>query len=273
MLASRLQHDELRVWATQELRGYPADAERPPYRKSFHTNVLGTFNGGFGQIMKNAGIPQFAVPDGDLRDLLFYAEVREGVGQIEHLLSTGQSVFQIPWPADVVALFQRREIYSGMVLMEAWQVVPATAYSSVLSGIRERVLQFALDIERLDPAAGEAAPDEKPLAEQQVTQIFHQTFFGDNTNLAVGGRDVVQTVSTPLLDIDALVAGLRELGIGGEEQEMLVEAVRADQHEGAFPGPQTHAWIERLRAGSIQLGSGVAIGTAVDLITKLLHLS
>ena len=52
VLASRLQHDELRVWATQELRGYPPQTERPPYRKPFHTNVLGTFNGGFGQIMK-----------------------------------------------------------------------------------------------------------------------------------------------------------------------------------------------------------------------------
>ena len=273
VLASRLQHDELRVWATQELRGYPPQTERPEYRKPFHTNVLGTFNGGFGQIMKNAGIPQFTVPEGELREHLFSAEVREGVGQIEQLLSSGESTFQIPWPADVVAIFQRREIYQGMVLMEAWQVIPATAYSSVLGGIRERVLQFALDIERLDPAAGEAAPNERPLAEPQIAPIFHQNFFGDNTTLAVGGRDVTQTVSAVPLDVDGLVAALQELGIDKDEQEILVEAVRSDQQDGAFPGPQTHAWIERLRGGTVQLGSGVAIGTATDLIMKLLHLS
>ena len=222
--------------------------------------------------MKNAGIPQFTVPEGELREHLFSAEVREGVGQIEQLLSSGESTFQIPWPADVVAIFQRREIYQGMVLMEAWQVIPAAAYSSGLEE-SETGLQFALDIERLDPAAGEAAPNERPLAEPQITQIFHQNFFGDNTTLAVGGRDVTQTVSAVPLDVDGLVAALQELGIDKDEQEILVEAVRSDQQDGAFPGPQTHAWIERLRGGTVQLGSGVAIGTATDLIMKLLHLS
>ena len=104
----------------------------------------------------------------------------------------------------------------------------------MLGGIRERVLQFALDIERLDPAAGEAAPNERPLAEPQITQIFHQNFFGDNTTLAVGGRDVTQTVSAVPLDVDGLVAALQELGIDKDEQEILVEAVRSDQQDGAF---------------------------------------
>ena len=150
----------------------------------------------------------------------------------------------------MVAIFQRREIYQGMVLMEAWQVIPATAYSSVLGGIRERVFQFALDIERLDPAAGEAAPNERPLAEPQITQIFHQNFFGNNTTLAVGGRDVTQTVSAVPLDVDGLVAALQELGIDKDEQEILVEAVRSDQQDGG-PRPadarldRTLAWWNR----------------------------
>jgi hypothetical protein len=272
VLASRLQNDELREWATQELRGYSAGADRPPYRKRFFTNVLGNFNGGFGAVMKNAGIPQFSVPE-PLRDGLFHAEVREGVAQIEHLLAAEQHTLQIPWPADVVGLLQQRPIYEGMVLMEAWQVIPATAYSSVLSGIRDRVLQFALDIERENPEAGEARPDQMPIAESRVTQIFNQNFYGDHAAVATGGRDVIQQVTTSV-DIDSLVATLRELGIHEDEQETLVEAVREDKRNGSSsPGPKTRAWLARMQNGSIQLGSGVAITTATDLVLKLLHVS
>jgi hypothetical protein len=272
VLASRLQNDELREWATQELRGYRANADRPAYRKRFFTTVLGNFNGGFGSGMRNAGIPQFSVPE-QLRDNLFYAEIRQGVAQIERLLADGEDTLQIPWPADVVGLLQQRTIYSGMVLMEAWQVIPATALSSVLSGIRDRVLQFALAIERENPAAGEAPPDQIPIAESRVTQIFNQNFYGDHTAVAAGGRDVVQRVTTSV-DIDSLVAALRELGIHEDEQEAFVEAVREDERDGSSsPGPNTRAWLARLQNGTIQLGSGVAITTATDLILKLLHVS
>ena len=273
VLASRLQNDELREWATQELRGYSAEADRPVYRKRFFTNVLGNFNGGFGSAMRNAGIPQFSVPE-QLHDRLFYAEVKEGVAQIERLLATGEHTLQIPWPADVVGLLQQHPIYdNGMVLMEAWQVIPATAFSSVLSGIRDRVLQFALDIERENPAAGEAPPDQIPIAESLVTQIFNQNFYGDHAAVATGGRDVVQRVTTSV-DIDGLVTALRELGVHKDDQEALVEAVREDERNGSSsPGPKTRAWLARMQNGSIQLGSGVAITTATDLILKLLHVS
>jgi AbiTii len=209
----------------------------------------------------------------ELRESLFHAEVREGIAQIEHLLSAGHHTFQILWPADVVALLQRRPIYEGMVLMEAWQVIPATAYSSVLGGIRDRVLQFALDIERENPAAGEASTGKMPVSEARVTQIFHQNFYGDHAAVATGGRDVVQHV-TISVDVDSLVAILRELGINKDEQEALVEAVREDQRNGSsLPGPQTRVWLARLQSGSIQLGSSMGVAAATDLILKLLHVS
>jgi hypothetical protein len=46
--------------------------------------------------------------------------------------------------------------------------------------------------------------------------------------------------------------------------------VREEQETGAFPGPKTQAWPALLEKGSVQLGSGVTIGVATDLLGKLL---
>jgi hypothetical protein len=70
-------------------------------------------------------------------------------------------VFEIPWPADAVRLlsgvFNQR-----LALVEASQVVPATAYTTVLGSIRDTILQFVLDLEGVDPEAGEAPPGGRP---------------------------------------------------------------------------------------------------------------
>ena len=80
-----------------------------------------------------------------------------GVPETESLPSSGEQTFTFPWPTDVVALVQTR-FYTNMNLMQAWKVIPATVFHGTLSGIRDRVLQFALEIESENPAAGEAEP-------------------------------------------------------------------------------------------------------------------
>jgi hypothetical protein len=98
-----------------------------------------------------------------------------------------------------------------MNLVEAWQVVPATVFSSMLTGICDRVLQLALDIEAENPAAGEAPPGDVPIAEARVTQIFNQTFYGDHTAVATSGSGNVSQQASTSIDISMLEVALRGL--------------------------------------------------------------
>jgi|CZKG01.1.fsa_nt_gi hypothetical protein len=267
VLAARLHHEPLRDWANLELNGYPADVPLPPYRKRFSTHVVGHLSGGFGAEMRGVGLPPSGVPNEELREILFSAETRQGVAAIQQLLASGDSTFQRPWPMDAVAALQGC-FWDGYNLMEAHRVIPAAALASTLSGIRDRVLQFALDIYAENPEAGEASPGDTPIAEQRVTQIFNQTVYGDHAAVATGGRDTVQHVTTSI-DIDALKVALGGLGIEEQEQQALVSAVREEGSQ----GPRAKAWLARLQSGAITLGSGITVTTAGALIGKVLGLS
>jgi len=269
-LAASLPSAQLRELATRELRGYPHEASLPLYRKRFHTPVYGTFTDGHA-IVRNQGVAMTSLPEGmlSLRDDLFYTAIRSGVHQIETLVASGRDVFEIPWPADAVRLLAG-VFNPRLVLVEASQVVPATAYTTVLGGIRDTILQFVLDLEVVDPEAGEPAPNERPISATQVTQIFTQNFYGANAVVANAGRDVTQTVTT--IDVASLEVSMQGLGIGREEQRALIAAVHEDEQDGAAPGPRTRAWYLRLQNGAVALGSSVAVETATHVLGKLLGL-
>lgn len=157
--------------------------------------------------------------------------------------------------------------------MTARQVIPVTVLTSTLSGIRDRVVQFALDIERENPEAGEAAVGEQPIADERVSQIFNQNFFGDNTAVAAAGRDVHQTQVASSMTIRAVENALEALGVPGEERSLLLDALdREGLPEDGTAGPDTGRWMERLEQGAVAVGTGVSVQTAVAVIGNLLGL-
>jgi AbiTii-like protein len=267
VLAARLQHEPLRDWAQLELNRYPADIPLPPYRPKITAQVLGNFSGPFGSGARNMNLPESVLPE-DLRDDLFRVEVREGVAHIEGLVNSGENQFEMPWPADVVATYQE-DFVESMNLVGARKVVPATLFLGVLSGIRDRIVQFALEIEALDPAAGEADPGTAPIEQAQVTQIFNQTFHGDNTAFAAAGHTVNQTQTTQV-DTQAVRETADAFGISGQDRKALLAAIEQD---GGQAGENTREWIDRLKGGAIAVGTGVTTQTAAAALLGVLGLS
>jgi AbiTii len=267
ILATRLQHEPLKEWAKLEMNGYPEGAPLPPYRPRVTAQVLGNFSGPFGSAARNMSLPESVIP-AELRDGLFRIEVREGVAQIEALVDSGENQFEMSWPAEVVATYQDQFV-EMMNLVGARKVVPATLFVGVLSGIRDRIVQFALEIEEVDPAAGEAAPGETPIEPGRVTQIFNQTFHGDNTAFAAAGHSVNQT-QTATIDVEAVRQTADAFGITEADREALVTAIDTD---GGIPGEKTREWIDRLKAGSVAVGTSVTAQTAAAALQGVLGLS
>lgn len=267
ILATRLQHQPLKEWTALEMNGYPANAVLPPYRPQVRCQVLGNFAGPFGSEARNMSLPESPIPE-QLRGRLFRVEIREGVAQIEALVASGESQFQMPWPADVVAAYQD-DFMEMLTLVGARQVVPATLFAGVLSGIRDRIVQFALEIEEVNPDAGEAAPGEAPIEEGRINQIFNQTFFGDNTALAVAGGGTVHQTQAVQINTTAVREAADVFGISETAREELVLAIEED---GGVAASKTAAWVERLKEGAIAVGSGVTTQTAVAALLGVLGL-
>ncbi len=190
VLAARLGNDDFKRWIDNELSGYDNKDELPEYRV-LSVNSKGHFGGAFGSGLRNANIPLLCLPE-DLRESLGHSYLKQPIAAMAALVENSKSgALQEPWNPDLVAHFGQ-QIYENMVCMQAWKVIPASALIAALDTVRTRVLNFALEIEAQNPAAGEAMVNEKPVPQETVQQIFNTYITGDVQNLSSGSTNVTQ---------------------------------------------------------------------------------
>jgi hypothetical protein len=79
-----------------------------------------------------------------------------------------------------------------MSCWHAWKVIPATGIITALNNVRNRVLNFALEIEAEAPDAGEAPVNSNPVPQDKVTQIVNTYIYGTVQNLTTGSKNVKQ---------------------------------------------------------------------------------
>lgn len=190
ILAARLGSQEFKDWIEHELNGFSDKDNFPKYR-IMSVHCKGNFSGGFGSSMNNAEIPRRCIPE-EFREGLFTSYFSQPVSAIESLINDSDGgTAQEPWPTDVTVHFGEN-IYQGMNCLEAWKVIPVNALVGMLDVIRNKVLNFVLEIESEDPQAGDAPINSQPVAEKKVEQIFHTHISGNVQNLATGSSSFKQ---------------------------------------------------------------------------------
>ena len=186
VLAARLGSDEFKSWVNSELSGYKNIEDLPEYR-ILHVTSKGHFSGAFGSGLNNADIPMFCLPE-KYRETMSRSNMTEPVASIEALVSESDGgSAQEPWYPDFVAMVGK-DIYQGMNCIQAWKVIPITALIAALDEIRNRILNFVLEIEAQDPDAGEAALNSSPVPPEKVNQIFNTSISGSVQNVATGSH-------------------------------------------------------------------------------------
>ena len=193
VLAARLGNEDFKRWIDNELSGYDSKDDLPEYR-ILNVNSKGHFGGPFGSGLRNADIPLMCLPE-HFRESLGHSYMMEPVAAMASLVANGKSgSLQEPWNPDLVAHFGNR-IYERMVCMQAWKVIPASAIVAALDTVRTRVLNFVLEIEAQNPAAGEAMSNERPVPQETVQHIFNTYITGDVQNLSSGSTNVSQNAN------------------------------------------------------------------------------
>ena len=237
VLAARLGSSEFKEWVERELSGYKSAEDLPDYR-IFHVNSKGNFAGAFGSGMKNADIPMICIPE-DFREVISTSYMAEPVASIEALVKNNDSgTVQEPWNPDFVVLVGRK-ICQHMNCMQAWKVIPINGLVATLDEIRNRILNFVIEIEAEDPAAGEAELNSKPVAPEKVQQIFNTYISGDVQNVATGSHSFEQhaTKADPNAELfSQLLDALKDIKDKSLSDELTasIEEMRASQDTGSF---------------------------------------
>ncbi len=194
VLAARLGSEEFKTWVDSELSGYKDIHDLPEYR-IVRVHSKGHFSGPFGSGLQNCNIPMGCLPE-KYRETMGRSTLMHGAASLEVLVrdSKGESANE-PWDPDFVAMVGQ-QIIQGMHCLQAWKVVPMPALIEALDEIRNRILNFVLEIEAEDPAAGEAALDSSPVSQEKVNQIFNTYITGDVQNVATGSHSFKQNATT-----------------------------------------------------------------------------
>jgi len=277
VLATRLKHEELKMWVSRELEGYPRDVALPDYRKC-GGQCFGTFFGEFGRGIKNCPIQTSDIPD-DLQDSLTHYWFRDGVGALTNLVQTVDGpTLQFGWPAEASHIIRPTNLADDLVLAQGWMNVDKSRLVGILSIVRNRILSFALEIEAAYPDAGEAVPGQAPVPKEEVSRLVEQhitqTFHGPVGNVASGhGITQTGTINIQQGDFRTLANFLQGKGVTEKDVGDLKTAINADPHPEPTSkslGKKVSAWIGTMVAksaeGAWKVGTEAAGKVLVDAL-------
>ena len=237
ILAARLGSPEFKNWVEYELNGYAENDDIPKYR-IMTVMCKGHFVGPFGSSLNNVEIPSRSIPE-DFREGLFTSYLILPISAIESLIdSSNNGTIAECWSADITAVVGA-EIYQEMNCLQAWKVIPVNTLVGILDMIRNKVLDFVLEIESENPQAGDASLNSQPVAKEKVQQIFNTYISGNVQNIAIGNKDFKQISENGLNDetFNNLLDALKKVKNSNQitsEFTSIVEEMKASKDSSDF---------------------------------------
>lgn len=239
-------------WIDSELNGYTDPEDVPDYRR-FLTTSFGNFYSPFRGPVYDLQILTDSLPT-EVKNFAEFLIINEGV---ESLQSRGEEEESRPWPPDmVVSADEATKLSEDLVLHDAYQQIPASAFSEVLNQVKNRLLDFLLQMasdydtpENTDPPEATEEPAVGPEAGGVSVTNFYvdQHLYGDRNTIATGEQVNQQVSIVHKHDAEALLDYLSEHGVEEEDLEELREALSSERPTpDGDPGPKVQAWWRKI---------------------------
>lgn len=202
ILAARLGSQEFSRWIDWELNGYPESQPTPEYRKlpcCYYANFMN-----LAWRRDRVAIPSTVAPE-EYRERFEYIEFRDGVAKAMTFIQKGSGAM-IQRPELIGAI---QEAFSGkMHCYAVWTEMSNGDFEQMISAIKNRILDFVLQIEAEDPDAGEAAINSHPIASDKLQSLVHNHFYAAVGNIAQGSHNFTQaaTVDIPSTELSKFVS-------------------------------------------------------------------
>lgn len=259
LLASRVGHTQLEEWVDLELRGYPEGADLPPYRVTPVVSY-GSFVGPFGMNAPKLQVPVSVLPE-HLRERYAVARMEQAVSTYESLVQGNKpSYVKIDWNVALAIKFASK-LTPDMQCIAAWMELPIGVIDRLIDCIKTAVLNYAIEVEKLSPDAGELPVGSKPISEDRLTQIFNTHIAGNVGNVANASTGVTQTATVQVGqgDWEALRLYLQSLGL----VEADLAGLKRDLDDARAAGPATSekpaSWIGQLVGKAMSKAAGVGV--------------
>jgi hypothetical protein len=295
ILAAKLDNALLRDWADQELNGYAEDAPLPPHRAPRKVPVYGDFRGNSYEA-RNVPISVIQLKAEHRQAAskgLFRASFTGPIATYEDLLRHDAVQFQEMWDHDAVLLVEPM-VYKGMQCIAAWRVVNRAMFVGVVDGVRNRLLDLVLELERQVPGAGDVPSSSLPASKEQLNQIVQNTIYAEGVtvtdqsinvhgtagNIAGGQGNVVQQGNAHITQqgadlaslLPALRAAMQDLGdhLPPDQVDAADELVDSLEEEAGRPEVR-QGRIRGLLQGltGIASAAGPAAAAVIDAVQRI----
>ena len=265
LLAHRLDHEEFKQWVLWESDGYPEGAPLPDYRKVPAKLKMRVAT--ISEIHSSLPVPVNAIPDGrisDFREINFRAgipslermSVADKPGALKVSLGELAHTFQHMNETDAEATIDGE-------ILDLWQEFSSGQIVGLCNAVRGRVLDFAVEIQKKLPNAGEMSGDSPAAADRErlVSQIFH-TAVNKGGSINMMGTAIDSTViNITAGDFDGLSKVLADKGLSPGNIEALKEALDADND--GF-GSNVKKWLGKMTG----MAAEGALKTSVDSVME-----
>lgn len=183
ILAARLGSVEFAQWISWELDGYPTEQPVPSYRRinaQYYANFMGA---GW-----SAERQPFLWPVlGDAKYENFNPiEFRDGIAKAV-AFTKGARVNR-----PELGFIVQGKMFPDLNCVGTWVEISGSEFQQLLSAVSCRILDFALQIEAANPAAGEAPINSHPVPAEKLQPLV-QNFFGPVGNIAQNSHGFSQT--------------------------------------------------------------------------------
>ncbi|NNH77714.1 hypothetical protein HLH17_08600 [Acinetobacter sp. ANC 5380] len=185
ILAYRLGNEDFKIWLESELNGYSYEDALPSYR-ILTVGSKGNFVGSFGRSLPNADMPIHGLPDW-LKDQCTKATFKQPIATLESYTVNNDGHLSQSWSPAILAEYGS-EMYSDLSCIQAWKVISIASVIGIVDTVKTKILNFALEIEVINPKAGEAELNSNPIPQEKVSQIFNFNISGNVQNLASGNN-------------------------------------------------------------------------------------
>jgi hypothetical protein len=269
VLSYRLGNERLKAWAEKELNGYADDDPLPDYRQT-PTLSKGVFFGSYGSRYENYPIPTVALKEQHRAKVdkeMFRAPI--AAFQLGPQEKNGVGVWKIPWPPNLVAMYQTAFFEGSYILADAWQEVPVTFFVALNDKVRNRILKFALELRK---ELGSVGDDPAALAPDRVDQTVVANIFGGHVVIAGRVGEVAQAENIVVVkgDLRSLADALARFGVTDQgDLEALKNAIADDRRGESSPslGQRTRKWIQGAALKLASKGGDAALEVAKSQIT------
>ncbi|HEY3295473.1 MAG TPA: hypothetical protein VGL38_08540 [bacterium] len=179
VLATDLGSKELLGWVDKEMKGYAFDGDTVPSYRVLSTHSIGNFSGPFGSGIRNQPIPTFNLSS-KLQEWAGKHVLYDGIKAIESTVENkGDNQLIVQWPPNTVAAVGEK-IFQDMVLMEAHKILSSAQLEQVLDTVRNRLLDFVIDLEKTLPKDRTPTPQEIKESAAAIEHSVHTIILGDN---------------------------------------------------------------------------------------------